>query len=189
VLVDGKAEVGKLAAHNAALFAPPHQHVEAGEVEVQERFGRQVLQRARDVRDHLQTAAQAERKRRADLVRVMQQIVQAADEVGHSAQVVACLRCARQHKIVGCRREGETQCRSLTAYNPSLSSTCQQSPSVMPTSWVTQAHPAVAIGDADELGNAGAPDHPHLNVSETMEAHIDFRMPDAIPFIATLAPP
>ena len=36
-------------------------------------------------------------------------------------------------------------------------------------------------------------DHPHLNVSETMEAHIDFRMPDAIPFIstvlATLAPP
>jgi hypothetical protein len=36
-------------------------------------------------------------------------------------------------------------------------------------------------------------DHPHFNASEATVAHIDFRMPDAIPFIATLlaspAPP
>jgi hypothetical protein len=61
-----------------------------------------VLQRACDVRDHMQPAAQAELKRRAVLVRVMKQIVQAADEVGHSARVVVWLRCERQHKIVGC---------------------------------------------------------------------------------------
>jgi hypothetical protein len=34
-------------------------------------------------------------------VRVMQQMEQVADKVGHSARVVVCLRCARQCVIVG----------------------------------------------------------------------------------------
>ena len=81
------------------------------------------------------------------------------------------------NRELSCRREGKAQCRALTAYNPSLSITCQQSPSVTPTSWVTQAHPSarrmwMGIGGfLHEFGAESSRWRAHVR-NELLDSHI-----------------